>query len=183
MMIAVYANVLFVVAVVLLAPTSASGIVQQGEESEVEVLASGRALGGLEYRKSVETMHAGPSTKLVPLAQRTRASVFDVNIVGQLFEGKYKMQWAGQPLQKDAVSLALYTTLLHQLRPGTIFDLGTFGGGSALWFGAQARAMGLTETKVVTFDIEDLRPDDSKQRMEASGNIAFIQGDLFDVRN
>ena len=180
MTIAVYANVLFVVVVLLLASKSASA---GKSESEVEVLASGRALGGLEYRKSVETMHAGPSTKLVPLAQRTRASVFDVHIVGQLFEGKYKMQWAGQPLQKDAVSLALYTTLLHQLRPGTIFDLGTFGGGSALWFGAQARAMGLTETKVVTFDIEDLRPDDSKQRMEASGNIAFIQGDLFDVSN
>merc|ERR1719386_543829 len=99
-------------------------------------------------------------------------------MMSQLLQGKYNNMWLGEPLQKDAVALQMYTVLMQQLKPGTIFDLGTFGGGSALWFGSQAKALGL-DSKVVTFDIHDYRSETCKKTMEKMDNIVVVHGDLY----
>lgn len=128
---------------------------------------------------STDTADDHSSKQLVPLRDRTKDSVFDKAMVSRLMVGKYKTTLHGQVLMKDAVSLHLYTTLMTRMRPGTIFDLGTCGGGSALWFSVQAKLLGLN-TRIVTCDIEDYRSDECKKLMEESGNITFILGDLYD---
>lgn len=120
--------------------------------------------------------------KLVPHAGRTRKSVFNKEMVARMCVGKYRTQWDGQVLMKDAVSVSLYMALIQRLKPGTIFDLGTCGGGSALWFAALVKSMGL-DTKIVTFDIQDTRSEKCKQRMKELGNVEFIIGDLYDGAN
>ena len=77
---------------------------------------------------------------------------------------------------KDPISLVQYQMLLAKLQPRTIFDLGTCGGGSAIWLADQCRAMGL-DTIVVTMDIEDLRPQHVKDYMARDEKILFLEGD------
>jgi len=134
----------------------------------------------IEVQSASLKLHKGSKSNLIALAERKNHSVFDINMMTQLLEGKYHNMWLGEPLQKDAVALQMYTVLMQQLKPGTIFDLGTSGGGSALWFGSQAKALGL-DSKVVTFDLHDYRSESSKQKMEALDNIVTVHGDLKDA--
>eukprot|EP01048_Picozoa_sp_COSAG05_P016111 COSAG05_NODE_2031_length_3669_cov_1.983193_4_plen_439_part_00 len=110
-------------------------------------------------------------------------SAFDLGTVQTLCVGKYRTQWKAATLMKDPISLVHYRKLLSKLRPRTIFDLGTCGGGSALWLADQCRALGLHDTMVVTIDIEDLRPQHVKDYMAQDKNILFLEGDAFDVAN
>eukprot|EP00401_Gymnodinium_catenatum_P038207 CAMPEP_0117488900 /NCGR_PEP_ID=MMETSP0784-20121206/16753_1 /TAXON_ID=39447 /ORGANISM="" /LENGTH=721 /DNA_ID=CAMNT_0005283601 /DNA_START=87 /DNA_END=2252 /DNA_ORIENTATION=- len=133
-----------------------------------------------DYRRAMEgtgARHEAP--RLVPLKDRLQDSVFDLAIVQRLMVGKYNLHWQGEPLMKDAVALDLYSRLMARQRPGTIFDLGTCGGGSALWFSSQARALGLSTT-ILTCDIQDLRSATSREQMDQAGNIRFLVGDLND---
>lgn len=122
------------------------------------------------------------SKQLVSICNRTKDSVFDKAMVSRLMVGKYKTKLKEQVLMKDAVALHLYSTLMGRLKPGTIFDLGTCGGGSALWFSAQAKLLGM-DTQVVTCDIEDMRSQECKKLMEEAGNITFLLGDLNDGKS
>ncbi|EOD17461.1 hypothetical protein EMIHUDRAFT_210197 [Emiliania huxleyi CCMP1516] len=122
----------------------------------------------------------GASAQLVPLASRTHKSAFDLQIVSRLMVGKYANIWRGHVLLKDAVALHLYGMLMQRQMPKTIFDLGTAGGGSAVWFATQMKAMGLVECKVITVDIEDLRTPACRREMEQLG-IEFLQADLRDA--
>eukprot|EP00658_Telonema_sp_P-2_P048048 TRINITY_DN36567_c0_g1_i2.p1 TRINITY_DN36567_c0_g1~~TRINITY_DN36567_c0_g1_i2.p1 ORF type:complete len:233 (-),score=61.59 TRINITY_DN36567_c0_g1_i2:116-814(-) len=79
---------------------------------------------------------------------------------------------------KDALAMHLYSTLMQRLQPGTVFDLGTAGGGSALWFADQLRAMGLPSSTVLTADIEDLRDDTCRALHAATPNLVCVHGDL-----
>jgi len=108
-------------------------------------------------------------------------SVFDLAFVQHLCTGKYRTTWKSTGLMKDPVSLVQYTQLLQKVQPKTVFDLGTCGGGSALWLADQCRALGLVDTTVVSIDIQDLRPDDVKARMSADPNILFFESDAFQV--
>lgn len=108
-------------------------------------------------------------------------SVLDQTMVARLCTGKYRTTWKEAALMKDPISLVQYSQLLQKVRPKTIFDLGTCGGGSALWFSDQCRALGLGDTTVVTIDIQDLRPEQVKNLMAEDGNILFLEGDAFKV--
>ena len=108
-------------------------------------------------------------------------SVLDLAFVQHLCTGKYRTTWKNTGLMKDPVSLVQYTQLLQKVRPKTIFDLGTCGGGSALWLADQCRALGLADTIVVSIDIQDMRPEDVKARMRADANILFFESDAFQV--
>jgi cephalosporin hydroxylase len=108
---------------------------------------------------------------LVPLKERTRNSVFDTNIVGRLMVGKYKNTYTNIPFLKDVVSQHLYLELIKKLKPKTVIDLGTAFGGSALWFSKY-----VPEARVVTFDIKDIRYENSKHQT----NIDFYCIDIED---
>jgi cephalosporin hydroxylase len=78
------------------------------------------------------------------------------------------MRWRGLPLFKTAFDFAIYPQLLQELRPRTIFEIGSGSGASALWLADLAQ----------TFDIDamvhsvDIRPP-------AAGHprVQFYRGD------
>ena len=67
--------------------------------------------------------------------------------------------YRGRALTKFPEDLRIYQTLIEQSQPEVIIEIGTFQGGSALWFADQLRALtpgGL----VITIDINDTPPLD-----------------------
>jgi len=91
------------------------------------------------------------------------------NIQDATFRYKYK----GRALLKNPFDLALYVRLIEQVRPGTIIEIGSYNGGSALWFSAQCRALDL-QTQIVSLDITPVECDDDT-------NVRFIQGDIYSL--
>lgn len=60
-------------------------------------------------------------------------------------------RYRGIPTLKNPFDLALYPRLLEQVRPHTLIEIGSFKGGSALWFAEQALALDLP-TQIVSID-------------------------------
>lgn len=60
--------------------------------------------------------------------------------------------YKGMRMAKNPFDLALYPLLLWQMKPRTIIEIGSFTGGSAIWFADQAVALGL-DTQIYSFDI------------------------------
>lgn len=88
--------------------------------------------------------------------------------------GKAGVLWRGVRMIKDPYTSSLYISLLWELRPKTIIELGTFEGGSALWLVDIASALGL-DTTVVSFD-KDL------SRVKVSHpKVSFRQLDVFQI--
>ncbi|MDP9127003.1 MAG: cephalosporin hydroxylase [Pseudomonadota bacterium] len=52
-------------------------------------------------------------------------------------------QWRGLPLMKTAFDLALYPQLLSNVRPKTIFEIGSGTGGSAMWLADHMALLGI----------------------------------------
>jgi cephalosporin hydroxylase len=61
------------------------------------------------------------------------------------------VRWKGYMLFKTVYDLVIYQLILAELRPGTIIEIGSGDGGSAIWFADQARILGI-ETRVVSMD-------------------------------
>jgi cephalosporin hydroxylase len=77
-------------------------------------------------------------------------------------------RWRGVPCFKTVHDLAIYPMLLHELRPGTIIELGAGSGGSGLFFADVCAAAGLT-TKIISIDQQIGEVSDPR--------IEFVQGD------
>jgi cephalosporin hydroxylase len=71
---------------------------------------------------------------------------------------------------KHPVELALYPLLLWERKPGTIFEIGSFSGGSAIFFSDVLKAYG-HQCRILTLDINvpqpPIRPD----------NVEFLYAD------
>jgi cephalosporin hydroxylase len=85
--------------------------------------------------------------------------------------GKIGVTWRGIRMLKDPFSLSLYSSLLWELRPKTIIELGAFEGGSAIWFADVAAALGIDLT-VLSFDkdpslVKGTHPRVSFQHLDA----------------
>jgi cephalosporin hydroxylase len=85
-------------------------------------------------------------------------------------QGAMTYRYRGVPLQKDPFDLALYSLLLDRARPRTLIEIGSYQGGSALWFADQAGLLGLG-LKVVSIDLE------LPAVRVASPSVNFLQGD------
>lgn len=81
--------------------------------------------------------------------------------------------WAGVPLFKTVYDAMMYPTLIAELGPRAIIELGSGSGGSALWFADIASASKLTAS-IVSVDINPVELSDER--------VDFIQGDLHDIR-
>jgi cephalosporin hydroxylase len=77
-------------------------------------------------------------------------------------------QWRGIPCFKTVYDTAIYPMLIDEFRPGTIIELGTGAGGSALFLADMCTAAGLT-TQIVSIDTAAAQVSDPR--------VTFIQSD------
>jgi cephalosporin hydroxylase len=78
--------------------------------------------------------------------------------IARLFHGLdiWKNMWfLGIPIQKNPCDLWMMQQIIYETKPEVIVETGTFRGGSALYFANVLEATRLTESKVITVDIED----------------------------
>jgi cephalosporin hydroxylase len=68
--------------------------------------------------------------------------------------GALRFTWRGVPCWKDPFDLAIYSMLLFRERPGTIIEIGSAHGGSALWLNDMLRVMGI-EGQVISIDTQE----------------------------
>jgi len=80
--------------------------------------------------------------------------------------------WGGLPMGKSCFDLQLYMLMLKEIRPGTIFELGSANGSSALFFADMIRLNGL-KTKVFSVELNEVEVKDEL--------VEFIQGDVRDL--
>jgi cephalosporin hydroxylase len=66
----------------------------------------------------------------------------------------YQSQWLGVPILKYPTDLLAYQEMIYQLRPDLILDIGTFKGGSALYFASLLDLIGSESGRVISVDIE-----------------------------
>jgi cephalosporin hydroxylase len=93
----------------------------------------------------------------------------DYNLLMKIQQGTMAYRYRGVPMQKNPFDLALYTLLLDRVRPRTLIEIGSFRGGSALWFADQGRALGLG-LRVLSIDRE--APTDVRDE-----RVTFLTGD------
>jgi cephalosporin hydroxylase len=78
-------------------------------------------------------------------------------------------RWKGVPLLKTVFEMAIYPILVFEQRPLTIIELGTWCGGSAMWFADLQRIHGIAPN-VITCDIRT--PSRSYE------GVTFLTGDV-----
>jgi cephalosporin hydroxylase len=91
------------------------------------------------------------------------------DLLMKIQQGTMAYRYRGMPLQKNPFDLALYSLLLDRVRPCTLIEIGSYQGGSAIWFADQARALGIG-MKVYSIDLEV--PTDV-----ADPSVHFLMGD------
>ena len=62
------------------------------------------------------------------------------------------MRWRGIPLYKNIYDFSLYPTILTEIQPKTIIELGTGDGASCIWYKDILKNHNL-ESKIITFDL------------------------------
>jgi len=81
------------------------------------------------------------------------------------------MRWRGTPLMKNVFDFAMYPALLSELRPATVFEVGSGLGASAAWF-ADLLALGGVTSRVHSVDLVE-------GKIQHPG-VAFYRGDCSD---
>jgi cephalosporin hydroxylase len=93
--------------------------------------------------------------------------------LSQIQSALVRTRYRGVAFLKNPFDLILYMELIHRLMPGSIIEIGTYLGGSALWYADQMAAHQLTPN-VVSVDLEP-RVSFTDPR------ITFLTGDVFDL--
>lgn len=96
-------------------------------------------------------------------------SDIDYELLMKIQQGTMAYRYRGLSLQKNPFDLALYLLLLEKARPRTLIEIGSYEGGSALWFAEQGSILGLN-LRVLSIDIKVPSP-------VASHSVSFLQGD------
>jgi cephalosporin hydroxylase len=81
------------------------------------------------------------------------------------------MHWRGMPLMKNVFDFAVYPALIAELRPRTIFEIGSGAGASAMWFADNLALCGI-EGRVHSVDIVGAAAEHPQ--------VSFYQGDCRD---
>lgn len=88
--------------------------------------------------------------------------------------GTVQHQWRGVPMLKHPIEAALYPMLFWEQQPGTIFEIGSSSGGSAIYFGDVMKAYG-SACRVITLDVSVPSPPIKPE------NVEFLHGDARDL--
>jgi cephalosporin hydroxylase len=105
--------------------------------------------------------------RLVEFSQRERSGVhyhprfgteFGIDVLLTCQGAPALMHWRGMPLMKNAFDFAIYPMLLAELRPHSIFEVGSGRGASATWFADTLTALGVAcrvhSVDLVKVDVE-----------------------------
>ena len=85
--------------------------------------------------------------------------------------GTMKYTYKGIRCLKNPFDLAIYAKLIYQTKPGTIIEIGSASGGSALWFSDQVTSFGL-DTNIYSVDINVVTT-------VSAPNVKFLYGDIY----
>lgn len=96
-------------------------------------------------------------------------SDIDYELLMKIQRGTMAHHYRGVPLQKNPFDLAIYPLLLDRTRPRTLIEIGSYQGGSAIWFADQASLLGL-DLRVISIDLE-------VPATVARPSIDFLRGD------
>ena len=99
---------------------------------------------------------------------RSFKTAFPTEFLHPYQAGTMGYTYKGIACLKDPIDLAIFTKLVWDLRPGTLIEIGSNRGGSALWFADQLSAVGL-KCPVLSIDLQP--PDIADPRIE------FLAGD------
>lgn len=121
--------------------------------------------------------------RFVDYAQRERSGVhyqtrfgteFSVDVLLTCQGAPLLMRWRGIPLMKNVFDFAMYPALIAELRPRSVFEVGSGLGASALWFADNLEFCGI-DGLVYTADI-------AKAAIEHP-RVHFFQGDCSDPQH
>jgi cephalosporin hydroxylase len=124
-------------------------------------------------QKAFEEIVAQRDVKIPLEKQKEIAKLFhDLNIW-------QNMWFLGIPIQKNPCDLWMMQQIIYETRPEIIVETGTFRGGSALFFAHTLEGMGLTNSKVITVDIEDACHEAAEVPLWAQ-HVEFLHGSSTD---
>ena len=108
--------------------------------------------------------------------QRDPRSAIAGTLLGSVQRGTLAYHYRGLPCLKSPFDLALYSLLIDTLQPATLIELGSFHGGSGLWFADQFRVRNL-RTTILSVD----RSPPPRTALLDSAGVAWLQGDVTDL--
>ena len=119
------------------------------------------------FRGHLERYERG---RYVDLAQRQASPGGEIPaLVQKMSQGTEAcLSWKGMPLFKSVFDFAVYPMLLSEVRPRTLFEIGSGTGASAVWLADLARMLELGTT---IYSLDVIRPD-----LEVEG-VRFLEGD------
>jgi cephalosporin hydroxylase len=86
------------------------------------------------------------------LSPRPFSSDIPRALLNSVQTGTMRYTYKGIPALKNPFDLALYTRLLWDVKPKTLIEIGSYKGGSAIWFADQMRSMGI-DGRIFSLDI------------------------------
>jgi cephalosporin hydroxylase len=96
-----------------------------------------------------------------------------IDLLKSVQRGTMNYSYKGIPMLKDPFDLALYQLVLWEQKPCTIIEIGSYKGGSAVWFADQTRSMQL-DTKIFSLDIHAVDGiDDERVSFKTSPDISL----------
>jgi cephalosporin hydroxylase len=112
--------------------------------------------------------HQVAGTMNTPTGYEWRCDVPGETLLG-IQRGTLMTRYRGLAFLKSPFDVVLYLQLLQQLRPGSVIEIGTYEGGSALWFADMMTTIGLAPCVISIDNGERATFDDSR--------IKFLRGD------
>jgi cephalosporin hydroxylase len=104
------------------------------------------------------------------MSQRSFDSAVGHDLLDALQGGMFTQKYKGRKIILNPFDMANLLQLVQEVRPGTVFEIGTAAGGRALWLSDTLPALGC-ESQVVAVDIVAPVPFDNPR-------IRFLHGDV-----
>ncbi|WP_051484399.1 CmcI family methyltransferase [Shewanella waksmanii] len=138
------------------------------------------------FDKSVETKHKDnpdvrPQQVLLddnystPAFPRDFKSCFNKDFLKNYHKGVMNYKYKDIPCLKSPIDLALYMMLIHKVKPKTIVEIGSFQGGSALFYADLADMYGIS-SRVITVDFRDVQS-------QSDSRVEFIRADALNLED
>ena len=93
--------------------------------------------------------------------------------------GKFFTVHRGCEVMKGPLDMVIYSQLFWYIQPATIFEIGAYTGGSAVWMADTLKAMGIS-CEIYSMDINLSLLDDRVMEIKPP-NVRFMQGDSYKI--